>query len=149
MVCSLVSFRRGRQLCAHPQTNKDEFGGNELQVFETVDQDFLKTYYIRRGSRRPKGRMRLAYIVWAYTLAVAITGLLLWVQTTGSTRPTMKTQATTPSRHTLAVMANGSRKFPVLPTTNPVRAGPITPARLAKPFCQPYHFPTAPAPARV
>jgi hypothetical protein len=68
---------------------------------------------------------------------------------TCSTRPTMNTQASPPAVQSTEVMANGIKKFPVRSTTNPVRAGPTTPAKLAKPFCAPYHLPTLCGPANL
>src|SRR3954469_18360976 len=48
-----------------------------------------------------------------------------------------------------AVIANGAKNFPGCCSTNPVSAGPEIPAKLAKPFCQPYHFPTRSDPGSV
>src|ERR1700676_1976214 len=70
-------------------------------------------------------------------------------QLTCSMGPTINTQARPPTTHSTEVIANGNRKFPVRSRTNPVRAGPTTPAKLEKPFCAPYHLPTACGPASV
>src|SRR5437762_4562324 len=84
----------------------------------------------------------------ALARAVTTSGFALARQFTGSTRPTMKTHATTPIRDIADVTANGQKKLAVCWTTNPVRAGQIMPAKFAKPFCGPYHLPTASRPAR-
>src|SRR5437763_14526472 len=68
-------------------------------------------------------------------------------QFSGSTRPTTKTQANTPITQIAEVTAKGQKKFPVRPTTHPVRAGQMMPAKLANPFCGPYHLPTESEPA--
>ena len=51
-------------------------------------------------------------------------------------RPT-KTHASPPATDTPAVIAIAATKLPVRSTANPVRAGAITPAKFAKPFCRP------------
>src|SRR5215470_10443078 len=78
---------------------------------------------------------------------LAIAGIVSERHVSGSTLPTMNTHATTPKRDIAEVMAKGQKKFPVWSRTNPVSDGPIIPAKLAKPFCGPYHRPTASGPA--
>src|SRR3954466_6059846 len=80
---------------------------------------------------------------YPFAFDIARAGTFLSAQFTCSTRPTMNTQARAPQMQIAAEMANGAKNFPVCCSTNPVSAGPLIPAKLAKPFCQPYHFPTA------
>jgi hypothetical protein len=63
--------------------------------------------------------------------------------------PTKNVQDKAPSSETNAVTARATVKRPVHSTTNPVRAGPITPAKLAKPFCKPTQRPAVRGPARI
>jgi hypothetical protein len=55
--------------------------------------------------------------------------------------PDTGTHVINPRMRIATVMANGARKLPVLSSTNPVSAGPMSPAKLPKAFCKPVHNP--------
>src|SRR5438105_134105 len=59
----------------------------------------------------------------------------------------MNTQARPPMNITVAAAAKVTVKLPVQSSRNPVIAGAIMPAVLAKQFCRPVHFPDAFGPA--
>jgi len=88
-------------------------------------------------------------MLWIYPVAAGIRTSPFVAQLTCSTRPTTKTHASPPTTNTPAVIVNGVAKLPVRSTANPVRAGAITPAKFAKPFCNPVHRPAACGPASV
>jgi hypothetical protein len=59
--------------------------------------------------------------------------------------PDNGTHEISPRMSTATVMANGARKLTVLSSTNPVSAGPMSPAKLPQSFCTPVHNPSKPS----